>query len=302
MGIPAQVEEAATLAEQLHEKLMGNEAPQEEPIVPEEETPAEEIPADPPEPEEDIEELRKYRERYLSLKGKYDAEVPRLHQDLKEFKQSVFEKLETLHKEPPKEEPVDERRAKFIEEYGKDFVETFKEILLDDVRPLIKQDVQPVAEQLTSLEETQIKVAQENFMGYLDEHAKGWQKLWSGEDPGFEEFLKKPDPSGFYTYGQLVDMCNDNWDADRLVKIFTTYQESLVKPATPPPRNPVQEAIIAPPRQTTNVPPATEEKRIWTQDVIKEFQEADRRGKYDAETSKAMWDDLLAAMGEGRIR
>ena len=33
-----------------------------------------------------------------------------------------------------------------------------------------------------------------------------------------------------------------------------------------------------------------------------EFEKADRANKYTPEESKAMWDDLLTAMGEGRIR
>ena len=60
--------------------------------------------------------------------------------------------------------------------------------------------------------------------------------------------------------------------------------------------------MIAPSRNNVHTVPDSKDKQIWTQDSIKEFQRLDRQGKYTADVSKAMWDDLLSAMSEGRIK
>ena len=286
--IPKQIEEAAELAEQLHKEMM---QPPEEEQAPEEET------APPPEDEEED----TYRQRYQSLKGKYDAEVPRLHQELETFKQQVFERL---GKEQPKETtppPADEKLEKFKEQYGDELLEYINYFAEQKAKELIPQSVQPVQEQVASMEQAQMQAAQQNFMEYLDQKTEGkWRKLWSGEDQKFLDFLQQPDPSGLYTYGDLVSAYNDRWDADKLVKVFDAYWGN--GPAKPKPANPAKEAMIAPSRQPSQSTPNVAEKRIWTQDMIRDFQTADRQKKYQPEESKAMWDDLLAALGENRIR
>jgi hypothetical protein len=307
MTTPNSVEEAAELAEQLHEKMFPQapteveEEQQEQPEEPTEETEEPDVPHD-----DDVEELRKFKERYLSLKGKYDAEVPRLHQELREFKQNVFERLDQNRQPQPDSNvpPVVDKFAKFKEEYGEELFEAIKELSSLQAEEKINASLKPVTDQVHNVEETQIKAAQQNFVSYLDTKVQGdWKKLWAGEDPKFIEFLQQPDPSGLYTYADLVQAYNDNWDADKLGKVFNTYfennQPKVVAPKAP---RPEQNAMVAPSRNTGHTAPSANDKRIWTQDAMQEFQKADRMGRYSAEESQAMWDDLLAASQEGRIR
>jgi hypothetical protein len=60
--------------------------------------------------------------------------------------------------------------------------------------------------------------------------------------------------------------------------------------------------MVAPRRSTQHVAPVVEDKRIWTPEMMKDFQKADMRGEYDAATSAAMWADLMAAPKENRFR
>jgi len=294
--LPKQVEEAAQMAEELHGMITGQQEVQhEEPV---EEQPVQQ--EQPAQQDEDIEELRKFKDRYLVLQGKYDAEVPRLHSELKEFKQAVFEKL-SQQAAPQEEEqkPQNPRLAKFLEEYGEDFVENIKELLRSEVNPVLQSAVEPVKQQINEIESSQIQAAQQNFMNFLDSKVDGdWRSLWSGQDPKFVEFLQKPDPSGYYTYAELAQMANNNWDGEKLSRIFNDYLGTQNKRQN----SPVRDALVAPSRNTSRTSPSGNEKTIWTQDAIKQFEIDDRRGKYDADTSKAMWNDLLSAMSEGRIR
>lgn len=308
-GLPKQVTEAVELAEQLHERMF---TPDSE--VTQEEQPAEaaeeesETPATETQPEQ--EEDESFKNRYLSLKGKYDAEVPRLHQELKDLKERVFAQIGDLTKpkEEPKADPVADQLSKYREEYGEDLLEMARLIARKEIEQGLKAHLEPVQKQVEDVSETQIKAAQENFKNYLTGKVEGdWQALWKGQDPKFLEFLDQPDPSGLYTYGQLAQLYNDNWDADKLAIVFNTYLKSQAKPekqevTKPPVHNPAQDAIVAPSRATTNTVPASTDAKIWTQEMIAEFKKNDRMGKYDGETSMAMWDDLLKAIAENRIR
>lgn len=296
MSVPRQVEEAAELAEQLMNQMNEEPAPQEEGTV-KDDTPQEDAPHD------DVEELKKYKDRYLSLKGKYDAEVPRLHSELKEFKQSVFEKFNNLEVKPQEQpEPqVDETIQKFREEYGDDLYDAIRHILKSEVNPLLTQAVKPVQDQVASVLDAQTTADQAEFAKYLDLQVKGdWRSLWKGDDPDFTEFMDQPDPSGLYTYGELANAYNDKWNGEKLAKIFNLYLEPL-KPKQNNP-SPAQDAMIAPSRSTVHSTPSAENKTIWTQESIREFEKADRAGKYTSEESAAQWQDLLSAVAENRIR
>jgi len=315
MAIPSQVEEAATLAEQLHTRLYSNvdsEIPEGEEedtseVEDEDESGLEEEGEEIDTPhDDDLEELRKFKARYLSLKGKYDAEVPRLQHELRDLKTSVFERLETLADNPPQTKQEEKAQNDVItrlkEEYGDDFIDSVKLLAEQIAEEKIKANLTPVQEQVSSVEDTQIKIAKENFMDYLNTNVKGeWQKAWSGQDPKFIDFLNKPDPSGLYTYADLVQMYNDNWDAEKLSQVLNIYYESKPVPKQKQ-NNPEKEALVAPSRQAANNTPEADEKIIWTKDAIKEFQKLDRQGKYSTEEPKAKCNNLLAAPAEGRIR
>lgn len=321
MEMPKQVEEAAELAEQLHAQMFTPKEEEGNPVDPPEVIDPEPDggePKDEPVPhDDDVAELRKFKERYLHLKGKYDAEVPRLHQDLRELKQSVFEKLEKVsttkaaEPEPEPQDLTDDFVNAFAENYGEDFAENLRKLIALEAQKL----QQPIQGKVDAFEETQLKAAQTNFVNYIDtalndgrEKPIDWQAMWSGKDPKFLEFLAQPDPSGLYTYGELAAAYNEKWEADKLVNIFKLYADAnttkVEQTTEPKPRvaHQQKEALVAPSRTNTHVAPNTQSKQVWTQDMIQEFQKLDRQGKYSADESKALWDDLLSALGENRIR
>lgn len=317
MGTPSQVEEAAALAEKLHQEMYSHDEEEkeeiesedvEEEVKDEEYVEEEEIDEDEVVPhDDDLDELRKFKARYLSLKGKYDAEVPRLQHELKDLKTSVFEKLSSIAEKPAETQKEQDKQddiiTKMKEEYGEDFIDGIYKIAEHIADKKVKSSSDAVQEKITSVEDAQLKVAQENFKGYLDNKVEGdWRALWDGKDPKFIEYLQKPDPSGLYTYGELVQMYNDQWDADKLAIVINGYlgikkaKKDVIKP------NAERDALVAPNRSAHTVTPNAEDKKIWTKDSIKEFERQDRRNKYTPEDSQNLWADLLSAASEGRIR
>ena len=324
--LPREAQEQVDLAEQLHEALFPTvetpaepDSTHEEPVVPPTSPPAasEEQPVVPPEESEE-----KYRDRYMSLKGKYDAEVPRMAADLRELKQQLTQLTQTKPQEttPPVDTVVNERIEKLRTEYGDDFIEDWKALIANE----IKSAIEPIKTQTLSVEESQTQLAQREFVSQLSKAApQGWENLWDSHvaakngvpapDPKFVEFLAKTDPNGFYTYGQILEDANTNWDNARMAKVFSIYTE-LNKVAVPPVAapttlqqpvpsvNPSQQAMVAPNRSVSQPAPAPDDTKIWSKADISQFQTDDRMGKYTPEQSEALWNDLMLAPAQNRIR
>lgn len=303
--IPSQVEEAAELAEKLFEQMNRSTKDEDEEIesdeadtsdTDEDEIDEEDEDEDEGEEELDPKELKKWRDRYLTLQGKYNAEVPRLASQLKELQEQLISA--STKKEVAEETSDDSEEDDFEAVYGADFVENIRKL----INKTVQQEIKPVTEKVDLVETTQRNDAAESFKSYLDENAEGWRDLWEGKDKGFIKFLEQPDPSGLYTNGELLGMYNERWDADKMVKLFNLYKGEKAPTKQKESLSKEQEAMIAPSRSKTNNEPASKEKKIWTQDAIKEFEQKDRQGKYSDEESQSMWADLLAAANEGRIR
>jgi hypothetical protein len=298
---PSQVDEAAELAEQLYKKMYPDA--EEEKEVPAE-THSEDEPEDTSdedepdedeeeEPEVDPKELKKWRDRYLTLKGKYDAEVPRLASQVKDLMEKATSGTPKEKVEPDAKNEIDE----FEEVYGTDFVNKIRKVIDQEVQTRIH----PVTEKVDSIATMQDEAASESFKSYLDDNAVGWRDLWDGKDKGFIKFLGQKDPMGLNTYGEYLTRFNNDWDAEGMTKIFNIYKEN--KPTKKSnDLSKEQEAMIAPSRTKSTNTPTAGEKTIWTEETMKQFESDDRNGKYSDEESQAKWADLLAAASEGRIR
>ena len=317
MGVPKQVEEAANEAEEYLKSLGAQDEAQTEEgdttttvtTEPEDTSEQQEEPAqeEPSEPKEDFEA------KYRTLKGKYEAEVPRLQNELKEFKQSVIDRIGDTAQQPQvEEETEDPSLAKFKEsftgEFGEEllgYLEEFYELKSKSaVKEQVDNAIKPLEEKVTSVEDSQIESAQEEFSNYLDEHVNGnWQE--AADDPEFLKFLDQPDPSGLYTYRDLVAAYNQNWEQEKLAKVLNIYygeKGTTEKQPEAKPENKAKEAIIAPSRSNSAEVPVDETKPIWTQESFKEFQRKDRRGDYSSEESLRLWNDVMIAPSEGRFR
>jgi len=313
-GIPKQVEEAATMAEDLFAGMNPDEETAEDTQAAEEESETEET-AEDQEPEEEEEETSEddndeeeedFRQKYSTLQSKYDKEVPRLHKELRELKQSILERLGEK-KEPdtvePTTEAVNEKLVKFREEYGDDLYDYLKEFLKEEGKTLLGSQMKPVEEKLDKVEEAQVVSARKAFNEVLDQQVKGnWREPWENEDPAFLEFLQQPGPMGLMTYGEMMTMANQSWNAEAMAEIFNTFLGATEAPTPGKKASTKQrDAAIAPSRSTRATSPKADEKTTWTQESIKQFEIDDRRGKYSSEESQALWNDLLAAAAEGRI-
>ena len=203
-----------------------------------------------------------------------------------------------------KEEQTSEMLEKFKEEYGDDYYSMLQEIIKQEVSPLLKDTIKPVEQKVERVSESQSEVAKNEFAKALDDNVTGdWRNALDGKDDGFLAFLEESDPTGLYTNAELFDLFNSKWQPEKMATLMNMYFGEKTPEEEPKKKKPSpdEEALVAPSRKTKHKTPSTEEQRVWTAKSIEEFKLADRQGRFSAEESTKMWDDLLLALSQNRI-
>lgn len=292
---PKQVGEDADAAEELFNTLFSEEADDSEEADTSEEASEEEEVDTSEDEEEEQKEEDTYARRYQSLKGKYDKEVPRLQKEIEELRKQM---------QPPEKDDQQDLAAK-LDEYREAVGDETVDIIQNIVNMKTGEATKPLEEKVNSIEETSLNAKREAFSTQLSEKAKGdWEPLLNGDDDKFLEFLEQSDPNGLYTYGDILEQANKSWNADKMAKVVNLYldgKEEVSKKQKEVSKS-AEDALVAPNRKGHSPAPKGSEPRIWTENQVKQFEADDRNGKYTKEESDALWNDLLMAPSEGRMR
>ena len=230
-AIRRQVEEAQALEQQLYgEAPEGNTEPQPE-VQPEEPTAQPEVAAEPqPEPirKEDEET---YQQRYRVLQSKYDAEVPRLHAQLRDVMAQnqqlygEFEKLKAQANAKPEPAPEPDNDA---ETFGEDLVDAIDRRAAKLAKDLVSQQLQPMQAYIQQLEsklgvvgEQVAESAQDRFYGELAKAVPDYEAI--NADQNFLNWLGEIDPVYGVPRQAALDRAANSLDAGRVAAIFQAY-------------------------------------------------------------------------------
>lgn len=327
--IPAAVRRQAERAEQISQEVyhpVTEEAPAADPVV--DQAPAAEAPVAAPVPvvEED------FKQKYLTLQGKYNSEVPGMRAELEGLRNVIA----TMQSRPapvaqPKPEPttvvVDD---KDVEEFGADLIAKSRKWARAELADLYA-DVETIKASLGQVQQNAQQVVQQSaaqsVMAHMDNDAHWGTKVigpdggqverWRvvNEDPIFLGWLQKPDTfSGQHRLALLRDAFSTG-NSQRMKAFFDTFvREQTVtqtSPASQPGHTsqetakPTLESFAMPGRQSGSPQAgASNEKRVWSQQDITAFYRDINAKRFDGrEAEKTRLEaDLFAAMREGRIR
>lgn len=311
MAIPRAVQAAADAAD-AKLKQMGT-PPVEAPKPPE--TPA--VPPvavveDPPKPP-----VEDFKQQYSVLLGKYNAEVPRLHDELKQTKENIT-KLQTqiaeLAVKPPEPEKPQESLLDTMPRELKDLMDEFPEpgkmwaYVLQQLDAIRNQpaDTAPTEydarlENLEKKTEDGDKLTYENYLTTL---VPDWRVV--DHDENFIKWLNERDGLSPYTRHDFLSEAHQKHDASTVAHYFNTWkaeQGAKNAPTPPPVEDPRLQEQQQPTGQGGSAPTADPGKKIYTLADIKQH--------YDSMLSKRVTDmdawtrrdkDILQAQAEGRIR
>jgi hypothetical protein len=264
-----------------------------------------------PEPKPVIPE-ETWERKYLTLKGMYDAEVPRLHAQMRELNgqvQTLIAENATAKAQQPAAQTA---TAKTLiteqdkEAFGSDLLDLIDRASEQKVAEFRSHNAQLVDEirelkgKLGNVSERQVVSDKDQFLAKLSTQVPNWETL--NTDQGFLNWLAEVDP--VYGLPRQVALTNayESLDASRTAVIFNQYQ-GKVAPTQQKPSQQLQ-SQVAPTRSRSSPAPATSagDKPIYTQDQIADFYNEWIKGHLDSAEAERIEKDINAAYSEGRIR
>jgi predicted nucleic acid-binding Zn-ribbon protein len=271
-----------------------------------------------------------WKQKYSVLKGKYDAEVPRLHQDLRDANARItrledkIASVATKPKEEEKERPRTDFTQEEVEDYGEDLLEVIgrkaRQIVEQEYRPKISELESTVSTLKTQLGETGQKVGrfeQNEVFAQLDREVENWRQI--NVDPEFHEWLDQQDPFSGETRKDLLLRAFNRKNAHQVKAFFEGYKKenAAVVPKSSADSQPSGQGgmdtgsrlnldnYIAPgtPKGGGNAG-APREKRLWSSAEIGKFYSDVQKGRYKnrPEDKSRIEADIVAATREGRIQ
>jgi len=279
------------------------------------ETPAPvEAPVTPPPPSDD-----QWKQRFLTLKGKYDAEVPRLHNELKELRTQVSE-LASRKVETPTE-PVKPKTKRVTEKdtetFGADLMDVIKrqaeEIAAEAVAGMadklskLESENEQLKQNLTGVTTSQAQTSQEVYFGKLGAAVPEWEAI--NVDPKFLEWLGEVDEISGTTRQEHLNNAFSALNVERTAKLFNAYKKTIApaQPAQQPAQRKTEvQRQVAPGKSKTPPGPATSDanSKIWTAAEIDRFYKEYSAGQYRTNPQEAarIEAEIDAAVATGRVK
>lgn len=265
-------------------------------------------------------------QKYKTLQGMYNAEVPRLHQQNKELQQKVQQMeqlLSTLSTQQPKIAPMPAPTfeplisEKDVEEYGE---------TLDVMRKVSREEYTPVAQKIAEMERTiqslqsnvvpqlsnlaqkQAMTSEQQFWAQLTAEVPNWREV--NDNPDFQTWLLQTDPLFGISRQTILEDAQRRQDVHKVITFFNTWMELNGGAAAYAAQNSQRdqtanelEKQIAPGKSRGTGTKAGNTAKTYSSEDIKQFFNDVRQGKFkgrEAERDR-IERDIFAAQREGRI-
>lgn len=321
MALPKQVEAQLKEIEAIEKQLAQGQDPQPAPADPVDPAPAKPTepadpkPADPapkpveptPAPADPVAE-EKWEQKYKTLKGMYDAEVPRLHAELRDLKatvESLRKATETKPAEPtkpaaPEKLVTDEDVAAF----GQDLIEVQRKVARE-VAAEFRKDIDELRAENATLREqltkTGSQVVEASFEQRLHRLVPDFDVV--NADPKWIEWLNEVDPLLRGPRKMVAQDAFNRGDAEAVADYVKLFKKTTA-PVEPTPQVAEElERQIQPTRSATSAQTPSPKGKVYTTgDIDKMFQKVAQLGNQGkVEEARKLEAEIDAAYMEGRV-
>jgi hypothetical protein len=263
-------------------------------------------------------------QKYRTLQGMYNAEVPRLHQQNREMQQRVQQMEQLLASLSAQQQAAPQPAAhverlvsdKDVEEYGES---------LDVMRKVSREELIPVAQRLAQIEQV-LRQMHANVVPQVQavaqrQQVNAEQQFWTdlsaavpnfrdiNGNEGFQSWLLEADPLTGITRQTYLDDAQRALDVRRVVNFFRTWLEitgqATVAQSTGRAAASELEKQVAPGRsRSAGAPASTNKAKVYTPEDITKFFNDVRSGKYKGREQERdrIERDIFAAQRENRIQ
>jgi len=269
---------------------------------------------DEPKSEED------YVQKYKTLQGMYNAEVPRLHsqnRDLTNRVQQLEQLLASMNSQPAKkDEPTQEKYVtdSDIEEYG-DSIDMMRKVTREELSAAARKIAQlentinklnsSVVPQMQQVVQRQAASSEQQFWSDLTAVVPDWRDINDSAD--FQAWLLQVDPLTGINRQTYLEDAQQNLDSRRVASFFETWQGMSGNQSVAQNKNVTNSELekqVAPGRAKSGGAPTNNSAKMYTPEDIKKFFEDVRKGKYvgkEAERDR-IESDIFSAQREGRLQ
>lgn len=258
-----------------------------------------------------------FEHKYKVLQGKYNSEVPQLRTQLQQAQSQLTQamssvdaltrKVDELTQALGKRQQEDDLKLTPEEEsaFGKDLIELTRKIAAAEAARAAKEAADKAAkveQTVQRVAQTAESVAQERFLGAVEQGVPDWQAINSNDR--WLAWLGEYDPLLGMVRQSALDQATAERNAQRVVAIFNAFKATLPAAPAAAPQNPAQPLPVVPRTAATsvNVQSAPPQRRIFTEAEIKALFDARRRGEITAAQWPQVSAEIDAAVAEGRVR
>ena len=267
------------------------------------------------EPADDIPEevSDSFKQKYSTLKGKYDAEVPRLHQQVRELSEqmnAIREEAVTAEKvksEKPKE------RVSYVtdadrDEYGDDLIDFQRRVAKEQAQEFegrFEQQAKVIEELQSKISNTDSQVGEQGFTQRLNALVPGFDQL--DNDERWVSWLNEYDPMSRGPRRDQAQAAFNAGDAEAIAHYVSLFngsvnpvkdskgdrQKELEKQVSP--NRSASTASTKSAGQSDKIYSAASSEKAWTK-----IRALNTNGKY--EEAEKLEAELTVAYMEGRVR
>jgi hypothetical protein len=317
MALPRQVEAQLRELEALEKQLAEGQNPapadpeptQAEPPQDQQTQQAEPKPVEPtPTPTEPVVAEEKWEQKYKTLKGMYDAEVPRLHADLRDLKaqvDSLRKASETKPVEPAKPAaPTKLVTDADVEAFGQDLIEVQRKVAREVASEFrgeldaMRAENEKLREQLTS---TGTQVSEASFEQRLYRMVPDFEAV--NADPKWIAWLNEVDPLLRAPRSSVAQQAFNRGDAEGVAHYVAMFKQTVAPAEQKADKTEELERQLQPNRGATSAPTASPKGKVYTNaDIEKMFRKAADLGtKGQTDAAKKLEAEIDAAYMEGRV-
>ena len=332
MALPKQVQKQSEEVQELYKELNGeveaqgdapeaeantNEAPVEEVVSDSE---SEQAPQSETEEQgqSDTEPKDTWEQKYKTLQGMYNAEVPRMKAENRELSSRVTQMeqlLSTLNSQPAAQpESTDPLITdKDVQEYG-DSIDVMRRAAREELAQsnarvtelenTIRQLQSSVVPQMNQISHAQAQTAEQAFWADLSGKVPQWQDI--NADDNFQSWLLEIDPLTGISRQTYLEDAQANLDSNRVAQFFMSWPGAKSTPVAQTNRKASSEELekqVAPGRGRSASNAVPSEGQTYSPADIEQFFANVRKGKYKGreEERGRIERDIFAAQREGRI-
>jgi hypothetical protein len=253
-----------------------------------------------------------WEQRYRVLQGKYDAEVPRLHHQVRDLETNLsaaIERMDAIGK-AKESAPAQSVAAdpKDVENFGSDLVDMVSRVagqaigkaaqLLDARFTQFESQLAQLQDSVKGTNQHVAMTAEQAFFDRVTKLVPTWEAI--NADPAFLAWLAEVDPVYGLSRQAALTKAQSSLNAEQAAAVFKAFHGNDAPASAEP--NPLDKQVS--PKGAATVAPTQAQPQVITQAQITSFYDMVRRGDYRGREAEAAQIEQIinTALAEGRVR